>query len=436
MASLKRLLVLMGTVFVDMMGFSLVLTQLPYYAQTFGATPTVIGLLISSFAIAQLTTAPFWGRFSDRYGRRPAILSGLGLSALAFLLFAVASSPEAVVLFSGLEGAGGAGKLNLGALALLLLSRLVQGAGGGTISVVQAYVTDASEPEQRSQALGWVTAATSAGVMIGPTIGSLAVRLGPSAPGYVAAGLCLVAFSFAWRWLPESFPRHPAGDEPAPRRPSLRKSFIAVLTQPSSPVARLIWTYALGMLAFMSLNGVLVLYLERAFGITEENIGWFYAYVAGVTLIMRAVLLGIIVRKLGEVWTLRLGAVCVALGLLLIPSAHSIPALALVAAFMPIGTALLFPVTTSMVSQRFGSRETGQALGVQQAFGGLARLIGPIWATIAFERLGITSPFLIAGALMVLVALHTLRIEVPPRAKPDAEAIGEDTAADADGLGA
>jgi MFS family permease len=404
--SLKRLAVLMATVFVDMVGFSMVLTQLPFYAERFGASPTLIGLLISAFALAQLTTAPLWGRFSDRYGRRPAILSGLCASAVAFLLFGLASL-EPVIAFFGTAGS----------LWVLLASRLAQGAGGGTVGVVQAYVSDSSSREERSKVLGWVTAATSAGVMIGPAIGSLAFRLGPAAPGYAAAALCLTNVAFAWRWLPESFPEHPERERV---RPSVRRALAAVVRHPGLPVSRLIWVYAMGMLAFMSLNGVLVLYLERVFGITEESIGWFYAYVASVTLVMRALLLGPIVRRFGEPRTLRLGALSVALGLLLIPFAYNIPTLGLVALFIPVGTALLFPVTTSLVSQRFASGETGQALGVQQAFGGLARLAGPVWATIVFERVGITAPFWIAGALMIAVRLFAGTIRGPEEDAPEA----------------
>lgn len=399
--SLKRLSVLMATVFVDMVGFSMVLTQLPFYAERFGASPTLIGLLISAFAVAQLATAPLWGKLSDRYGRRPAILAGLVASAVAFVLYGLASLDPMIELL----GANGS-------LLVLLASRLAQGAGGGTIGVVQAYVSDSSAKKERSKVLGWVTAATSAGVMIGPALGSLAFRLGPAAPGYSAAALCLINVTFASRWLPESFPQHPEGEGNG-ERSSVRQALLAVLRHPARPVSRLIWIYALGMLAFMSLNGVLVLYLERVFGITEANIGWFYAYVAGVTLVMRALLLGPIVRKLGEPRTLRLGALAVALGLLTIPFAYNIPTLALVAAFIPIGTALLFPVTTSLVSQRFASGETGQALGVQQAFGGLARLAGPIWATVVFQQVGITAPFWIAGGLMLLVRLFAASIRAP-----------------------
>lgn len=399
--SLKRLSVLMATVFVDMVGFSMVLTQLPFYAERFGASPTLIGLLISAFALAQLTTAPLWGKFSDRYGRRPAILAGLLASAVAFFLYGLASLDPVI------EALGATGSL-----LVLLASRLAQGAGGGTIGVVQAYVSDSSARTERSKVLGWVTAATSAGVMIGLVLGSLTVRLGPAAPGYAAATLCLVNVAFAWRWLPESFAKHPEGERGV-GRPSVRRAILSVLRHPGRPVARLIWIYALGMLAFMSLNVVLVLYLERVFGITEMLIGPVYAFIPGVTLVVRALLLGPIVRRLGEPRTLRLGALAVALGLLLIPFAFNLPTLALAAVFMPVGTALLFPVTTSLVSQRFESGETGQALGVQQAFGGVARLAGPVWATLVFEHVGIDAPFWIAGALMVLVRFYAGSVKAP-----------------------
>lgn len=399
MESLKRLSVLMATVFVDMLGFSILFTQLPYYAQTFGASPTLIGILTAAFAVAQLATAPLWGRFSDRYGRRPAILGGLALSAVGFLIFSIVGTAAVKDLLG-----------DAGALWLLFACRLAQGAGGGTIGVVQAYVSDSSTREDRAKVLGWVTAATSAGVVIGPALGSLAVRFGAAAPGLVAFVLCAINIASAFRWLPESFPKDKVTG-PARPRPSVRRAILENFAHPGTPVATLIWTYAFGMLAFMSLSGpVMVLYLDRVFGINQQTIGWFFAYVATITLIMRALLLGPIVRRIGEVWTLRLGACAVAAGLLTIPLAHGLVGLALTAIFMPVGTALLFPTTTSMLSQRYNAAETGQAMGVQQAFGGVARLIGPLWSTAAFEHLGMISPFLIAGTLMVAVCLHTLRI--------------------------
>src|SRR3954453_8797562 len=159
-----KLVVLMITAFVDMVGLLMIIPLLPFYAKHLGANGLLVGLLFSSFAIAQLITAPVWGRFSDRYGRRPALLVGLTASAIAYVVFAFAN-----------------------ALWLLFLSRLVQGAGGGTVSVIQAYVADALKPEDRAKGLGWLSAATNAGVALGPALGGLASQLGRSAAGLAAA---------------------------------------------------------------------------------------------------------------------------------------------------------------------------------------------------------------------------------------------------------
>src|ERR671928_82017 len=160
-----KLFVLMVTAFVEMVGLLMVLPLLPFYAKALGAGGFVVGLLVSSFAIAQLIASPFWGRFSDRYGRRPALLIGLTASAIAYIIFAYASS-----------------------LWLLFVMRIVQGAGGGTVSVIQAYVADAVRPEDRAKGLGWLSAATNAGVALGPLLGSLTMSGGRSTPGLVAAG--------------------------------------------------------------------------------------------------------------------------------------------------------------------------------------------------------------------------------------------------------
>src|SRR3954462_9147885 len=178
-SSLKQLWVLMAIVFVDMIGFLLVTPLLPFYATNLGARPIVVTMIISAFSLAQLLSAPFWGRFSDRYGRRPALLVGLASSAVAFALFGLANS-----------------------IFLLFLFRLLQGAGGGTTGVVQAYVSDSVPPEKRAEALGWISAATSAGVSLGAVIGSLAANLGSWGPGFVAAALCTLNVLSAWRWLP------------------------------------------------------------------------------------------------------------------------------------------------------------------------------------------------------------------------------------------
>ncbi|GBD32777.1 MAG: tetracycline resistance MFS efflux pump [Gemmatimonadales bacterium] len=384
---------LMATAFVDMVGGSMIFPLLPFYALKLNADPWLIGWMIAAFWIAQLASAPLWGRVSDRYGRRPALLAGLAASAAGFLVFAFAVEAW-----------------------MLLLSRLVQGAGGGTTGVAQAYVGDAVEPKDRAKALGWLSAATSAGVMIGPAIGSLATTLGSAAPGLIAAGLCLLNVFYAWRWLPESAPhrRHNPGakqaDPSGPRRP-VRAVVWEVIASPRGDVPRLVWIYTMGMLGFMSMIGVLALYLERAFGVTEQTIGLFFVYTGALSVVMRAVILGKLVERFGETGVMRMGATLLALGLMGIPLPHTILGLAAVIALVPIGTALLFPATSALVTHRAPPWELGQVMGVQQAFGSVARVAGPIWATAAFQALGIDVPFYVSGAVVCLVLLLALRVK-------------------------
>src|SRR5687768_7762915 len=178
-----------------MVGLAMIVPLLPYYATEFGAGAATVGLLISAFSIAQLAVAPLWGRLSDRYGRRPAILAGLLITSAAYLVFGFAGSVPA-----------------------LLLARVIQGIGGGTIGVVQAYVADVSSPEERTKSLGWLSAITSLGAVAGPAFGSLMVSLGGQEfVGLGAAGLAALVAAFAWWFLVESRGA-PAAEHTAPPR--------------------------------------------------------------------------------------------------------------------------------------------------------------------------------------------------------------------------
>ncbi|HEX6898842.1 MAG TPA: MFS transporter [Thermoanaerobaculia bacterium] len=398
-STLKQLSILMVTVFVDMVGFTMVLPLLPFYATELGARPWHVGALVATYAFAALVTSPLWGRTSDRAGRRPMILTGLLASGAAYVLFGLANS-----------------------LWLLFASRMVQGAGsGGITGVVQAYVADSVPPEERAQALGWVTAATSAGVMLGPAIGSFAAAFSREAPGFVAAGLCLLNFLFALKWLPEPPAQEKSGKPPT----RLRRAFLQVLSHPLGPVSAPIWLYAIGMLAFMGMNGVLALYLKDAFGVTKETIGYFFVYVGGVGLIMRALLLGPSVRRFGELGVVRLGALSLMVGMACMPIPGALDAalpvrfalLAVIVLLVPVGTALLFPATTALVSRRSIRSEVGQTLGVQQSFGGVSRLIGPLAAGALYE-IGWGFPFWIAGALMLCGTFLTLRLREEQAPEP------------------
>ncbi len=398
----------MVTAFVDMVGLLMVLPLLPFYAMKMGGSATVVGVLVSSYAIAQLLSAPLWGRFSDRHGRRPALLIGLGASAVAYLVFAYAD-----------------------ALWLLLLSRVVQGAGGGMAGVIQAYVADATEPKDRARSLGWLSAATSAGVMIGPALGSLSKGLGDAAPGLLAAGLCAGNMVFAWMYLRETAP----AADPTETRPPVRTHEIvtAVLTRPADPAPRLIWIYAIGMGAFLGFTTVLALFLANRFGVTETTIGFVFAWNGAISVLARAVLLGKALDRLGEARVCRLGQVLLASGLTLLPFTWLVPgeiaafgrvvpfrwvALALVIALVPLGTAFTFPCVSALLSRVIPPRERGVTMGVQQSFGGAARVVGPLWAGWAYQHLGTGVPFwssaaLVAGTIVLGLGMEGYAREAP-----------------------
>lgn len=382
---MARLLVLFVTAFVDMVGLAMIVPLLPYYATEYGASALVVGLLISAFSIAQLVCAPIWGRFSDRYGRRPAILAGLAITAAAYVLFAFANS-----------------------VPLLLVARLVQGMGGGTIGVVQAYVADASSPAERTKSLGWLTAVTSLGAVAGPALGSALDTLGgPQAVGLGAAALAALVGAFALRYLRESreTAAHPSGAHvPMTGRAAIRH----VLANAGAPAPRLIWIYTIAIGAFYGTIQTSPLLLSNRLGITEHTIGYFIMYLGALGVVVRAVVLGRLVDAFGEMPVARLGVLALATGLAFTGIAHSLPVVMIGFTFMPIGTGLLFPCVTGMLSQAVRNTERGLYMGVQHTFGGVSRVAFPIAAGFLMDRFGVGVPFWLS-ALMVLGTLPLTR---------------------------
>jgi len=388
-----KLVVLMVTAFVDMMGGLIVFPLIPFYATKFlghgplwtalnslgmGGKGSVVALLVMVFALSQLISAPFWGRVSDKVGRRPALMIGLGASALSFLIFAYSNSLE-----------------------LLFLCRIVQGAGGGTVGVVQAYVADATKPQDRVKALGWLSAATNAGVTIGPAIGSWTLTFGPAGPGVAAALIAVVNMFFVWFYLTES---HDVAAAKASGQ-KITRSRVAVwrvVSHSGEPASRLIWIYANTMGAFQVMSVVLVLFLAAKFNVTDKSIGWFFAYVGAISFVTRAFVLGKMVDWLREAKLSRLGMVMLATGLATMPLMPTIPWLAVSVALVPLGTAFTFPCVTGLLSQIVPQHERGLYMGVQQTFGGVARVLGPLYAGWAFDHLGMGVPFYTAGVVVLL----------------------------------
>lgn len=382
-----KLLVLFVTAFVDMVGLAMIVPLLPFYATEFGASATTVGLLVSAFSFAQLVVAPAWGRASDRYGRRPAILAGLIVTAAAYLIFGFAST-----------------------VLVLLASRLIQGMGAGTIGVVQAYVADASPPERRTHSLGWLSAVTSLGAVIGPAFGSAMISVGGrTAPGIGAAALSLLVAAFAWRYLRES--REPLTTaERAAFRPTMtgRAAIAHVALHPREPASRLIWLYAIGIGAFYGTIQIAPLLLSERLAVTEENVGYFVMYLGGMGVIVRTLVLGRMVDRLGEARLSALGIVLLAAGLAATGLAHGWPVLLLGFTLMPLGTAFLFPCVTSLLSRVVPAGDRGLYMGVQHTWGGISRVVFPVAAGLLMDRFGVGVPYWVA-ALLLLAALPLTR---------------------------
>jgi MFS family permease len=359
--------------------------------------------------VAQLVSAPLWGRLSDRWGRRPALLIALGASAVAYIIFGFANS-----------------------LLLLFLSRIVQGAGGGTVGVIQAYVADATAPENRAKSLGWLSAATNLGVALGPVVGASAVTLGErrvsvagatialghAAPGILAAALCLVNMVFAWRYLRESHHGLTRSGSHMAARGSSRQAVLRVLTHSAEPASRLIWIYAIAIGAFQGATSILALFLAYRFHVTEKTIGYFFMYMGTLSVLTRALLLGKVVDALGEPRLSRLGSTLLAAGLALLPLAPSIPWLALAVALLPLGTAFTFPCVTALLSRVIPGHERGLYMGVQQTFGGMSRVLFPVVLGFAFDHFGKAVPFWISATLVAATIFLGLGMEEFTRTKP------------------
>ncbi|HEY6233438.1 MAG TPA: MFS transporter [Pyrinomonadaceae bacterium] len=398
-----KLFTLMITAFIDMVGLLMIIPLLPFYVKELSGSGltvlhfhigvgTITGFIVTSYTVAQLLSAPLWGKFSDRVGRRPTLLIALAASGIAYLIFGFAHS-----------------------LLLLFISRLVQGAGGGTVGVIQAYVADSTEPKDRTRALGWLSATTNLGVVIGPVIGSFAVTLGTSkalsspsgiaighaAPGIFAAALCLINIIFAARYLTESRGSESAtaNESNEPARKS-RQAVWSVVSHPSEPSSRLILIYAVAIGAFQGTFAVLALFLNVRFQVTAQLIGYFFMYTGAISVFTRVLLLGRMVDWLGEAKLSRLGLVLLAAGVVGMPLSANLGMLAIAAALIPLGTAFTFPCVTALLSRVVSQRERGLYMGMQQTYGGITRAIAPVLYGRAFDSLGVASPYYFSSAII------------------------------------
>ena len=382
------LTILFLTVFLDLVGFGIVIPLLPLYAERFGASPIAVTWLVAVYSLMQFLFAPWWGQLSDRVGRRPVLLVGLFGSALSYLLFGLA-----------------------GSLAVLFVARCLAGLMGATIGVAQAYVADVTSPEERARGMGMIGAAFGLGFILGPVIGGLLAHFGAGVPFLAAAALAGINGLLAIRWLPES--RVPGGVPTG----VVQMGFLARLALlrrlgTRSASSGLLVTFFLITFAFAALEATFSLWADRRWNFSPSEVAYLFAYLGVVSTVVQGGLVGPLTRRLGESRVARIGAAALALGLALLPLAPSIPMLAGALALLAFGQGAANPALAALISRTAPVGEHGKILGVSQSLSALGRILGPLWGGAAFARIGIGAPYL-SGAAVAAAALLLLLARVP-----------------------
>jgi predicted MFS family arabinose efflux permease len=379
-AARSPLAVIFLTVFIDLVGFGIVMPILPYYAQRFGAQGVGFGIVVSAFSLMQFLATAFLGRLSDRTGRRPILLATMLINTVGYVLFAFA-----------------------GSYALLLLSRVICGFAGGNISVAQAYIADVTSPAERSRGMGTIGAAFGLGFIVGPALGGLAHHYaGPAAPGLLAAGLSLLNFALAWEILRESL-----AHEHRTHRELFDLGHIGeALARPTLRPLMLVW--GLVPLAFSGYTVALPLHAGAAFGWRERELGWFFAAVGVTAAVVQGYLFGKLVRRAGERRLAQIGAFGMALSVGVVPFLGSTAGLYGWTFALAFSNSIAAPALTGLVSVYAGPAEQGTILGAAQAVSALGRMTGPAVFGAVYDVTSAPVAFLTAAGVMFLGGLFTL----------------------------
>lgn len=377
-------LLIFATVFLDLIGFGIVLPLLPSYAASFHVSDTAIGFLVASFSLMQFLLAHWWGRLSDRIGRRPVLLVGLAGSAVSYLLFALATN-----------------------FWVLLLSRMVVGGMGATVNVAQAYLADVTSADRRARAMGLLGAAFGLGFVVGPALGGITSHFGDAVPGLVASGLTTANFLLAWRWLPES--RHGAPEPPKGAPVHWSKFTMAF------------GAVALSTVAFTVLYVVFPLQVERALGFDRHRSAYLFVLIGLVSAVIQGGVVGRLVGRVGERPLMITGGLMLAGGLALLPTAFDAgPAggmslLYLALLVLAAGSAMIGPSAAAYVSRIAPAAEQGRALGLLQSVGAVARIGGPILAGAVAGHAGARIAFFVASGAAGLAGVSAMIHSTEPK---------------------
>lgn len=368
------------TLFLDLLGFGIVIPVLPYYASEHGASPALVTLLSTAFSLAQFVMSPVLGRLSDRHGRRPVMLLSIAGSCAAMLVLGFAS-----------------------ALWMVFLARVVSGSCNANVSTANAYIADRVAPKDRARYMGMMGSAIGMGFVFGPAIGGLlSSDAWPELPFLCAAGLAFVNFLMALKWLPESVERKtvaPSGGRSSPLRALVR------LLDVRGTLATLVWVTFGFYLAFAAMESTMALLTEARLGWDARHTGYMFSLVGACIVISQTVLLGRSVRQFGEKRTLVIGLVVQAVGLAACATAFGAVHMVAGSAVIALGNGLVTPSTSAIVSRISSADEQGLNLGIVQSAAALSRIAGPALAGVLFEHVSPGAPMAVGAAIVLAVAL-------------------------------
>lgn len=377
----RPLLVIFLTIFVNLVGFGIIVPLLPFYAERFGASGLTIGLLFGVFSFCQLVASPLLGEWSDRYGRRPVLIFSLAGTVVSFVMLAMAQT-----------------------ITMLFLARIVDGLSGGNISTARAYVADITEPKDRSRAYGIIGAAFGLGFILGPALSGILAPISYTAPIWAAAGITAIATLMAMFWLPETVHRTTASTGmpfkslgPLLRRPYVRRVLL---------IDFIYW------LAFAVFQTTFALFVARRFGFDAAKTGYFFAAFGLLGAVVQGALIRPIVARLGDKPTFILGLGCSAFGLIAATLTHSVSLFAVALIPLALGIGFGHPTISTLVSRAARQDEQGRVQGAASAIESLGRTIGPVWGNASLQRYGEAMPYFSAAGFLLVTLLLSLNFQV------------------------
>lgn len=387
---MKPLLLVFLTVFIDLVGFGLIIPVLPTYARELQASDTTVGFLMASYSMMQFLLTPFWGRLSDRVGRRPILLVSLFASCIGYMVWGFSNS-----------------------LIMLFIARMVAGAGNANIAVAQAYVSDVTAVEDRARGMGMVGAAFGLGFVLGPAIGGICAGFGLAMVGFVAAAFSFIDFVLTFLFLPEPPTRSKAASERFGNGPGF---YWETIKDPQLKVSLAIFFIA--TFAFANMETTLVLLTHDQFKFTTDMNSWMFTYIGILIVLVQGGLIHRLTRKFGEKKLIAVGLALSAVGLVLTPATTNIMVLGLALAFLAVGSGINNPSNQSMLSKLSPAERVGGVLGVGQSLSTFGRIVGPIVGAAAYQHLGHSAPYWIGTVAMAVALAMSCRL---PDLRPSRE---------------